>query len=122
MVVATAACLAGLPALGAEGLERGADRADDGDGEGVAALGLFAATREGLSFIRHHRLVLALTLGFWIVVLSSGADDLVLPFLATRDLHAGPRVVVIASAKLDSRASLSSSSSRKISSSQLRAE
>ena len=61
-------------------------------------VGLFAATREGLSFIRHHRLVLAITLGFWLLVFGSAGDDLLLPFLATNDLHAGPRAVGIMAA------------------------
>jgi MFS family permease len=47
----------------------------------------------GLRILTHDRLVGRLTLCFWAVVLVSAGDDLVLPFLAARDLDAGPLAV-----------------------------
>jgi len=64
----------------------------DGGPEGGPG-GVFAATREGLAFVRQHRLVLALTVGFWAIVATSGPDDLLLPFLGARDLHASPLAI-----------------------------
>jgi hypothetical protein len=39
--------------------------------------------RDGLAFIWRTRSILAIALGFWVVVLFSAPDDLILPFLAT---------------------------------------
>ncbi len=49
--------------------------------------------REGLAFIWRTPFVLAVALGFWIVVLFSAPDDLILPFLATLTFRAGPVAV-----------------------------
>jgi MFS family permease len=46
--------------------------------------------RDGLGFIRRTPSVLAVALGFWVVVLFSAPDDLILPFLATVTFLAGP--------------------------------
>jgi len=54
---------------------------------------LVAATWEGLRHLAHDRAVFTLTLCFWLSVLTSAADDLVLPFLASEDLRAGPAAV-----------------------------
>jgi len=50
-------------------------------------------TRDGLAFIWRTPAVLAIALGFWIVVLFSAPDDLILPFLATLTFRAGPVAV-----------------------------
>ena len=39
--------------------------------------------RDGLAFVRRTPYVLAVAVGFWVVVLFSAPDDLILPFLAT---------------------------------------
>jgi MFS family permease len=49
--------------------------------------------RDGLVFIWHTPSVLAVALGFWVVVLFSAPDDLILPFLATLTFRAGPVAV-----------------------------
>jgi predicted MFS family arabinose efflux permease len=49
--------------------------------------------RDGLAFIWRTPSVLAIALGFWIVVLFSAPDDLILPFLATLTFKAGPVAV-----------------------------
>lgn len=49
--------------------------------------------RDGLAFIWRTPTVLAIALGFWIVVLFSAPDDLILPFLATLTFRAGPVAV-----------------------------
>ncbi len=49
--------------------------------------------RDGLAFVRRTPYVLAVALGFWIVVLFSAPDDLILPFLATLTFRAGPVAV-----------------------------
>src|SRR6266699_3793855 len=49
--------------------------------------------RDGLAFIWRTPSVLAVALGFWVVVLFSAPDDLILPFLATLTFRAGPVAV-----------------------------
>ena len=49
--------------------------------------------RDGLAFIRRTPAVLAIALGFWVVVRFSAPDDLILPFLATLTFRAGPVAV-----------------------------
>jgi predicted MFS family arabinose efflux permease len=49
--------------------------------------------RDGLAFVWRTPYVLAVALGFWIVVLFSAPDDLILPFLATLTFRAGPVAV-----------------------------
>jgi MFS family permease len=49
--------------------------------------------RDGLAFIWRTPSVLAIALGFWVVVLFSAPDDLILPFLATLTFRAGPVAV-----------------------------
>jgi MFS family permease len=51
--------------------------------------------RDGLAFIWRTPTVLAIALGFWVVVLFSAPDDLILPFLATLTFGAGPVAVGI---------------------------
>ena len=49
--------------------------------------------RDGLAFVWRTPAVLAIALGFWVVVLFSAPDDLILPFLATLTFRAGPVAV-----------------------------
>ena len=49
--------------------------------------------RDGLAFVWRTPYVLAVALGFWVVVLFSAPDDLILPFLATLTFKAGPVAV-----------------------------
>ncbi len=49
--------------------------------------------RDGLAFVWRTPYVLAVALGFWVVVLFSAPDDLILPFLATLTFRAGPVAV-----------------------------
>ena len=49
--------------------------------------------RDGLRFIWRTPSVLAVAVGFWVVVLFSAPDDLILPFLATLTFRAGPVAV-----------------------------
>ena len=49
--------------------------------------------RDGLTFIWRTPYVLAIAVGFWVVVLFSAPDDLILPFLATLTFRAGPVAV-----------------------------
>jgi MFS family permease len=49
--------------------------------------------RDGLAFVRRTPYVLAVAVGFWLVVLFSAPDDLILPFLATVTFGAGPVAV-----------------------------
>ncbi len=49
--------------------------------------------RDGLAFVWRTPPVLAIALGFWVVVLFSAPDDLILPFLATLTFRAGPVAV-----------------------------
>ena len=49
--------------------------------------------RDGLAFVWRTPYVLAIALGFWVVVLFSAPDDLILPFLATLTFRAGPVAV-----------------------------
>ena len=61
---------------------------------GVRSRSSFARdARDGLAFIWRTPFVLAVALGFWIVVLFSAPDDLILPFLATLTFRAGPVAV-----------------------------
>jgi MFS family permease len=45
---------------------------------------------DGLRYVWRTPAIKAIAVGFWVTVLLSASDDLALPFLATRDLHAGP--------------------------------
>ena len=49
--------------------------------------------RDGLAFVRRTPYVLAVAVGFWVVVFFSAPDDLILPFLATVTFGAGPVAV-----------------------------
>jgi MFS family permease len=49
--------------------------------------------RDGLAYIWRTPSVLAIALGFWVVVLFSAPDDLILPFLATLTFRVGPVAV-----------------------------
>ena len=49
--------------------------------------------RDGLAFVWRTPYVLAVAVGFWVVVLFSAPDDLILPFLATLTFRAGPVAV-----------------------------
>jgi len=49
--------------------------------------------RDGLAFVWRTPYVLAVALGFWVVVLFSAPDDHILPFLATVTFRAGPVAV-----------------------------
>jgi MFS family permease len=49
--------------------------------------------RDGLAFIWRTPAVLAIAIGFWVVVFFSAPDDLILPFLATLTFKAGPLAV-----------------------------
>ena len=53
----------------------------------------FRDARDGLAFVWRTPYVLAVALGFWVVVLFSAPDDLILPFLATVTFKAGPVAV-----------------------------
>jgi MFS family permease len=55
--------------------------------------GFVRDARDGLAYIWHTPSILAIALGFWVVVLFSAPDDLILPFLATRTFRAGPVAV-----------------------------
>jgi MFS family permease len=48
---------------------------------------------DGLAFVWRTPSVLAIALGFWVVVLFSAPDDLILPFLATLTFRVGPVAV-----------------------------
>lgn len=52
--------------------------------------GVLASTIEGLRFIARRRRLVALCLGFWLLVLASAPDDMLLPFLARQVFHTGP--------------------------------
>jgi hypothetical protein len=54
---------------------------------------VFVLARDGLAFVWRTPSVLAIALGFWVVVLFSAPDDLILPFLATLTFRAGPVAV-----------------------------
>jgi MFS family permease len=49
-----------------------------------------ADVRDGLRYVWRTPAVRAIAIGFWVVVLASAADDLILAFLGQRDLHASP--------------------------------
>jgi MFS family permease len=63
------------------------------DTNGPSRPTFFRDARDGLAFIRHTPYILAVAVGFWIVVLFSAPDDLILPFLATVTFKAGPVAV-----------------------------
>jgi MFS family permease len=63
------------------------------DTDGQARPSLVRDARDGLAFIRRTPYVLAVAVGFWVVVLFSAPDDLILPFLATVTFRAGPVAV-----------------------------
>ena len=44
---------------------------------------------DGLRYVFGHNVIRALTIGFWLIVFCTGADDLVLPFLGRDTLHTG---------------------------------
>ena len=44
---------------------------------------------DGLRYVFGHTVIRALTIGFWLIVFGTGADDLVLPFLGRDTLHTG---------------------------------
>jgi MFS family permease len=54
-----------------------------------AAAGIWADIGTGLRYLFRHRVVRMLALCFWVVVLCTGLDDVVLVFLARDRLHAG---------------------------------
>jgi MFS family permease len=66
---------------------------DTRDTNGRSRPSFFRDARDGLAFIRHTPYILAVAVGFWIVVLFSAPDDLILPFLATVTFKAGPVAV-----------------------------
>ena len=49
--------------------------------------------RDGIAFVWRTPYVLAVAAGFWVVVLFSAPDDLILPFLAAITFKAGPVAV-----------------------------
>ena len=61
------------------------------DTNGRSPPSFFRDARDGLAFIRHTPYVLAVAVGFWVVVLFSAPDDLILPFLATVTFRARSR-------------------------------
>src|SRR4029450_11845980 len=63
------------------------------DTNGQSRPSFFRDARGGLAFIRHTPYILAVAVGFWVVVLFSAPDDLILPFLATVTFKAGPVAV-----------------------------
>jgi MFS family permease len=73
-VVAAVLVLA-LPPAGPRNVERAAWRTDVAD---------------GLRYMWRTPAIRAIAIGFWIVVLATAADDLILAFLGARDLHASP--------------------------------
>ncbi len=64
-----------------------------GHTDGRIRLSFARDARDGLAFIWRTPAVLAVALGFWVVVLFSAPDDLTLPFLATATFRAGPVAV-----------------------------
>jgi len=82
--VVAAALFAGLRPRGRADAEVGATTGDSGPGSTWSDL------REGVRYLWSDRLVRAVTLGFWLVVLATAADDLALPFLGRDTLHTGP--------------------------------
>ena len=66
---------------------------DTRDTNGRSRPSFFRDARDGLAFIRHTPYILAVAVGFWVVVLFSAPDDLILPFLATVTFKAGPVAV-----------------------------
>lgn len=58
-----------------------------------APQGVWAEAGAGLRYLAGHRVVRTLAVGFWIVVLCTGLDDVVLVFLAKDSLHAGNSAV-----------------------------
>ena len=63
------------------------------DTEGRPRTSFARDARDGLAFVWRTPSVLAIALGFWLVVLFSAPDDLILPFLATLTFRAGPVAV-----------------------------
>jgi MFS family permease len=55
--------------------------------------GVWTEARAGLRYLAGHRVVRTLAVGFWLVVLCTGLDDVVLVFLAKDSLHAGDSAV-----------------------------
>src|SRR6266480_2833546 len=66
---------------------------DTRDTNGRSRPSFFRDARDGLAFIRHTPYILAVAVGFWVVVLFSAPDDLILPFLATVPFKAGPSAI-----------------------------
>jgi MFS family permease len=50
---------------------------------------------EGMRYVWHTPHVRAIAVGFWVMVLMTAADDLLLAFLGADDLHAGPLAIGI---------------------------
>ena len=73
----SAALLVGLPRL----------KAEEPEGE---QLGIFAATREGLTFVRKDPLMRAVIVGLVLGVAAGGLDNVALVFMAQRVFDAGP--------------------------------
>jgi MFS family permease len=63
------------------------------DTDGGSRPSFLRDARDGLAFIWRTPYVLAVAVGFWVVVLFSAPDDLILPFLATMTFKAGPVAV-----------------------------
>jgi predicted MFS family arabinose efflux permease len=63
------------------------------DAEARVRTSFFREARDGLAFVRRTPYVLAVAVGFWVVVFFSAPDDLILPFLATVTFGGGPVAV-----------------------------
>ena len=63
------------------------------DTDGRSRTSFVRDARDGLAFVWRTPYVLAVALGFWLVVLFSAPDDLILPFLATLTFRVGPVAV-----------------------------
>jgi MFS family permease len=59
----------------------------------AASAGLRTDVAEGLRYLARHRVLRVVTAAFWVVVLCTGLDDVVLVFLAKDTLHAGDQAV-----------------------------
>jgi len=63
------------------------------DAEARVRTSFVREARDGLAFVRRTPYVLAVAVGFWVVVFFSAPDDLILPFLATVTFGGGPVAV-----------------------------
>ncbi|MFB9234136.1 MFS transporter [Plantactinospora siamensis] len=59
------------------------------------APGIWAEAREGLRYVADNRMVRAVAVGFWAVVLCTGIDDVVLVFLVRDELRGGDVAVSV---------------------------